>query len=129
MTATQDLNINKKSLQFLEILNKQDSSIQYTTEFQNNQMQLNFLYTNITNNGTNSYEFKILKKLAITNAQIKPFSNMTPNISIAVFTGFLSRAYKICSKSSIAKKFQFFIEVFTKNGYEKRLLKRYQKII
>ena len=61
MTATQDLKINKKSLQFLEILNKQDSSIQHTTEFQNNQRQLNFLHTNITNNGTNSYEFKILK--------------------------------------------------------------------
>ena len=42
----------QKSLQFLEILNKQDSSIQYTVEFENNQKQLNFLDITITNNGT-----------------------------------------------------------------------------
>ena len=38
----------QKSLQFLEILNKQDSSIQYTIEFENNQKQLNFLDITIT---------------------------------------------------------------------------------
>ena len=41
----------QKSLQFLEILNKQDPSIQYTIEFENNQKQLNFLDITITNNG------------------------------------------------------------------------------
>ena len=50
----------QKSLQFLEILNKQDSSIQYTIEFENNQKQLNFLDITITNNGTNCYDFKNL---------------------------------------------------------------------
>ena len=39
-----------KFLQFLENLNKQDSSIHYTNEFENNQKQLNFLDTTITNN-------------------------------------------------------------------------------
>ena len=46
----------QKSFQFLEILNKQDSSIPYTTEFENNEMQLNFLDITITNNGTSSYD-------------------------------------------------------------------------
>ena len=54
----------QKSLQFLEILNKQDSSIQYTIEFENNQKQLNFLDIIITNNRTNSYDFKIFRKPA-----------------------------------------------------------------
>ena len=40
----------QKSLQFLGILNKQDSSIQYTTEFENDQKQLNFLCITITIN-------------------------------------------------------------------------------
>ena len=41
---SQDRFENKqKSLQFLEILNKQDSCIQCTIEFENNQEQLNFL--------------------------------------------------------------------------------------
>ena len=61
----------QKSLQFLEILNKLDSSIQYTIQFENNQKQLNFLDITITNNGTNSYDFKIFRKPAITNVQIK----------------------------------------------------------
>ena len=79
----------QNSLQFLEIFNKQDSSIQYTIEFENNQKQLNFLDITITNNGTNSYDFKIFRKPAITNAQIKS------NISVSVFKWFSSRAYKI----------------------------------
>ena len=61
----------QKSRHFLEILNKQDSSIQYTTEFENNQKQLKFLDITITNNGTNFYHFKIFRKPAITNVQIK----------------------------------------------------------
>ena len=67
----------QKSLQFLEILNKQDSFIQYAIEFENDQKQLSFLDIIITNNGTNSYDIKIFRKTAITNkhsAQYFPFS-------------------------------------------------------
>ena len=53
MIATPDLKINKT---------KQDSSVQYTIEFENNRKQLNFLDITITNNGTNSYDFKIFQK-------------------------------------------------------------------
>ena len=66
----------QKSPQFLAILNKQDSSIQYTTEFENNEKQLNFLDIFITNNGTDSYDFKIFRKPAIMNVQIKSNSNI-----------------------------------------------------
>ena len=72
----------QKSLQFLEILNKQDSSIQYTIEFENNQKQLKFLDITITNNGTDSYDFKIFRKPAITNVQIKSNSNMALIVSV-----------------------------------------------
>ena len=103
----------QKSLQFLGILNKQDSSIQCTIEFENNQKQLNFLDITITNNGTNSYDFKIFRKPAITNVQINSNSNMARDVPISVFKGFLSRAYKICSEGYIDKEIQFLINVFT----------------
>ena len=66
----------QKSPQFLAILNKQDSSIQYTIEFENNEKQLNFLDIFITNNGTDSYDFKIFRKPAIMNVQIKSNSSI-----------------------------------------------------
>ena len=114
----------QESLQFLEILNKHDSSIQYTIEFENNHKQINFLDITITNNGTNSYDFKIFKKPAITNVKIKSNSNMALNVSVSVLKGFLSRAYKICSKRYIDEEIQFLIDVFTENGYERKIWKR-----
>ena len=117
----------QESLQFLEILNKQDSSIRYTIESENNQKQLNFLDITINNNGTNSYDFKIYRKPAITNVQIKSNSNMAPNVSVSVFKGFLSRAYKICSERYIDEEIQFLIDVFTENGYERKTLEKITK--
>ena len=75
----------QKSLQFLEILNKADSPIQYTIKFENNQKQLNFLDITITNNESDSDDFIILRKPVIMNVQIKSNSNMAPNISISFF--------------------------------------------
>ena len=77
----------QKSVQVLQMLNKQDSSIQYTTEFENDKKQRDFLDITIANNGT-TYDFKIFKRLAITNVQIKPNSNLAPNMSISVFKEF-----------------------------------------
>ena len=110
----------QKPLQVVEILNKPDSPIQYTIEFENE--QLNFLDITITNNGTDSVDFKILRKPEITNVQIKSNSNMATNISISFFKGFSSRAYKICSKRYIDEEIQFLIDVFTENGYERKPL-------
>ena len=114
----------QKSLQFLEILNKQDSSIQYTIEFENNQKQLNFLAITITINGTNSNDRAILRKPAITNVKIKSNSNIAPSVSVSFFKGFLSRAYKIYSERYIDEEIQFLIDVFTENGYERKTLEK-----
>ena len=56
--------------------------VNYTTEFENNQKQPNFLDITITNNRNDSYDFKIFRKSAITNVQIKSKSNMAPNVSV-----------------------------------------------
>ena len=72
------VNNREQSLQFLDILKNQDSLIQYTTEFENENKQLNFLDITISNTGNNSYNFKIFRKTSITNVQIKPNSNIAP---------------------------------------------------
>ena len=119
----------QKPLQFLEILNKEDSSIQYTVEFENNQKQLNFLDITITDNGTDSYDFKIFRKPTITNALIKSNSNMTPNVSVSVFTGCLSWVCKICSERYIDKEFQFLMMYSQRTVIKENFWKRWQKIL
>ena len=58
-------------------------------------------------NRTDSYDFKIFRKPAITNVKIKFNSNMAANVSAKAFKMFLSRAYKICSERFIDEKFSF----------------------
>ena len=100
----------------------------YTTEFENDQKKLNFLHTTITTDGTTSYDFKIFRKLAITNV-MKPNSNMAPNTTVAVFKGFLSIVYKSSSKCFIDEENQFLIDFFTKNGDERKILEKMSKVI
>ena len=65
-------NNREQSLLFLDILNSQDPSIQYTIEFENENKLLNFLDVTINNTVNNSYDFKIFRKTPITNVQIRP---------------------------------------------------------
>ncbi|XP_065678099.1 uncharacterized protein LOC136093107 [Hydra vulgaris] len=57
----------KQQQMFLNILNKQHPAIKYTVELENDLKQLNFLDINITNLGSNTYEFQIHRKEAIKN--------------------------------------------------------------
>ena len=110
----------QKSLQFLEILNKQDLPFSIPLNLRIIRSSL----TSITNNGTNSYDFNIFRKPAITKVQIKSNSNMVPNVSASVLKGFSSRVYKICSERYIDEEIQFLINVFTENVYERKTLEK-----
>ena len=116
------LNNREQSLQFLDILNSQDRSIQYTIEFENENKQLSFFDINITNTGNNTYDFKIFRITSITNVQIKPNSNIAPHIAMGVFKGFLSRAYKICTEKHLQSEIDFLIGIFTENGHNRNTL-------
>ena len=52
---------------------------------------------------------------------------MAPNVSVSVFKGFLSRAYKIYSEPYIDEEIQFLIDVFTENGYERKTFEKITK--
>ncbi|XP_065667904.1 uncharacterized protein LOC136088156 [Hydra vulgaris] len=117
----------KQQQMFLNILNEQHPAIKYTVELENDLKQLNFLDINITNTGSGAYEFQIHRKEAITNVQLKPNSNINPNIIISVFKGFLCRAKKICSKKHLKKEIDFLIDIFVENGHDKNILNNITK--
>ncbi|XP_065645218.1 uncharacterized protein LOC136075711 [Hydra vulgaris] len=96
-----------------------DPAIKYTSEKENNKKKLNFLDITVTNTNNSYYNFKIHRKSAITNIQIKPTSNVNPKIVMGVFKGFLSRAVKICSKKYLDDEIQFLINMFAENGHDR----------
>ena len=107
---------------FLEILNKQHQNIKYTIEFESEENSLNFLDLNFKNNKTGKYQFKIHRKNAITNVQIKPTSNHDPKIINGIFKGFVNRAFVLCSPELIEQELEFLINIFVENGYNKNQL-------
>ena len=78
----------------------------------------------ITNNGTNSYNFKLFWKPAIMNVEIKSNSNILPNISVSIVKKFLKLMY---SKRYKDEKIQFLIDTFAENGHEKKNLEKISK--
>ncbi|XP_065642467.1 uncharacterized protein LOC136074096 [Hydra vulgaris] len=108
---------------FKIILNKQHPAIQYTIETENHNKTLNFLNITIINNSKGKYEFKVYRKEAITNIQIKPHSNHDPKILCAISKGYVHRAYSICSVTHLKNEINFLIQVFNENGFTESQLK------
>ena len=104
--------------EFLTELNSQDSCIQYTVE-KEVKGQLAFLDVNIINNQQGQYEFKVHRKDAITNVQLKPHSSINPTIINGVFKGFLVQACCTSSAKHLQDDIQFLIDVFAENGHER----------
>ena len=98
-----------KPLRFLDILNSEDPSMEYTTEFDFVNKQLSVLDVTITNTCKNSYDFKIFQKTSIRNVQMKSSSSIAPHIAMGVFKGFLSLAYKICTEKYLQSEIDFLI--------------------
>ena len=81
----------------------------------------------IKNNSNQSYDFAVYRKPAITNVQIKPHSNICPNIAMGVFKGFLSRALHICSENYLAQEIDFLTNTFAENGLNITVLEKVTK--
>ena len=110
---------------FKDILNEQDHRIQYTMETENTEEKsLEFLDIKAINNRQGSYEFKVFRKKAITNAQVRPTSSHDPKILNGIFKGFVHRAHKICSEQHLKDEIQFLTKVFVENGYDRNALKK-----
>ena len=112
----------KQAEVFQTILNQQHPKIQYTIEKENSEKELNFLDINVKNNKTGSYDFKVHRKSAITNVQVKKTSSHDPHVIKGIFKGFVHRAFNICSEKYVTEELKFLTEMFIENGYEKSYL-------
>ena len=107
---------------FLNILNKQNKAIKHTMEKEDQSCKLNFLDVTIINTGAGKYEFKIHRKIAITNVQIKPHSYVNPAMTRGIFKGFVSRAKKLCSKNYLDDELKFLVDNFVEKGHDRNHL-------
>ena len=84
--------------------------------------KLSFLDLTIINTGTVKYEFKIHRKNAIINVQIKPHSYVNPVLIRGIFKGFLSRAKKLCSEKYLDDELNFLVDMFVENRHDRNHL-------
>ena len=112
---------------FLVELNSQDERIQYTMETEDEVKSLAFLNVRSRNTGEGTYEFKVHRKNAITNVQVRPESGHDPNILSGIFKGFVHQALKICSPNHLEDDMEFLVGVFKENGYDERVLRKWMR--
>ena len=98
-------------------MNNQEPRIQFEAEYEDANKSLNYLDIKIINTKNHNYEFKIHRKDAITNIQIKPESSHDNKVKDGVFKGYISRARSICSPKYLDEEIKFIKNVFTENGY------------
>jgi len=120
---THDRFKNKEtSEEFLKILNDQEPRIQFTAEYASADKELSYLDMKITTNNNNKYEFKVHRKDAITNIQIKPHSCHDNKIKNGVFKGYILRAKSLCSEKYLNDEIKFIKDIFIENGYDETML-------
>ena len=112
------------SEEFLKILNSQEPRIQFTVEYENSDKELYYLDIKIINSKNHEYEFKIHRKDAITNIQIKPNSCHDDKIKNGVFKGYILRAKSLCSEKYLVDEIKFIKNIFIENGYNEAKLNK-----
>ena len=73
-------------------------------------------------NNNNKYEFKVHRKDAITNVQIRPESCHDDKVKHGVFKGYILRAKAICSAQYLEEEIKFIKQIFIENGYDEKSL-------
>ena len=81
-----------QSHSFLNISNKQNKTIQYRMEKEDQSLKLNYLDVTHISTSAWKYELKIHQKSAVTNIQIKPYSYINPALIRGILKGFVSTA-------------------------------------
>ena len=84
--------------------------------------KLKFLDVTIINTGAGKYEFKIHRKNAIRNVQIKPNLYVNPALFRGIFKRFVSRAKKLCSEKYLDEELNFLVDMFAENGHDQNHL-------
>ena len=72
----------------------------------------------IINTCAGKYEYKIHRKDAIKNVQIKPHSFVNLALIRDTFKGYISRVKKLCFEKHLDEELDFFIDIFVENGHD-----------
>ena len=65
----------------------------------------------MSNNLNQSYDFAVYRKPAITKLEIRPHSNVSPNIAMGIFKWFLSRSLHISSENYLVQEIELLMNV------------------
>ena len=84
--------------------------------------KLNFLDVTIISTGVGKYVFKMHRKNATSNAQIKSHSYVNPALIRGVFERFLSRVKKSCSEKYLDEELSFLVDMSVESGYDQNHL-------
>ena len=84
-------------------------------EKEDQSQKLDFLDVTIINIGAGKYEFKIHRKNAITNVQMKPHSFVNPSLIRGIFKGFVSTGKRLCSGKYLEEELNFLLDMFVDN--------------
>ena len=117
--------------EFLNVFNNQDPQIQYTIDYENDNKELNFLQVKLKNNLNHSYDFAVYRKPAIANVQMKPYSNICPNIAMGVFIWeyFIMRTAHLFRKMFSSRNKIFNKRFCRKRTYNYSSRKSHQRIL
>ena len=107
---------------FNECLNSIHPRVQFTREEEENNA-IAFLDVLVTRDDCGTLNTKIYRKPSNTNLTVKPHSCQHPGIVTASFKSEICRAHRLCSSPEQAnKEIEFAIEVFVKNGHNRKSL-------
>ena len=115
---------------FLNYLNAQHPSIQFTSDIETNSM-LNFLHRTITKIN-NSYETSVFrKKKKLTGLGMKFDSFLPYQFKFNLISCLINRAFKICSEeTAFNAELSYLQKYFTQNNFPANLVsKMFQKVI
>ena len=82
-------------------------------------MKSHYSFSTYKHHQQRQYTFKVYRKNAIINVQIKPNSGHDPKILRGIFTGFLQHALSFCSQQ---EEIDFLVQKFVDNGNQKHKL-------
>ncbi|XP_060519135.1 uncharacterized protein LOC132697596 [Cylas formicarius] len=107
---------------FLQHLNSQHPSIQFTMETENDQ-QLAFLDVLVRKRG-NKLGHTVYRKPTHTDRYLHALSNHHPSQKYGVIRTLTERARRICEPENLQMEFEHLKTTFQRNGYNKREIER-----
>ncbi|XP_065665677.1 uncharacterized protein LOC136087099 [Hydra vulgaris] len=117
--------VEEDAQKFLDLLNKQHKSIQYTRESADLTNTLSYLMFQLPTIKPVHIVLKYIAKMQSQTFKLNRIHAMNrthPKVINGVFIGFIHRALRLCTINNIDDELSFFIDVFVENGHTRKSL-------